>query len=115
MTSRRLIVAPEAWTQHYRLNLGDWKRHDVRYGLKADLLLFVPACRKASLNHVGGRHKQSIGQREPQRRCRLFIKEEFDLCGLFDREISGFGSLHNLVYENSRTATHRRLVSSIGH
>src|SRR5262245_42853190 len=33
---------PEAWTQHYRLNLGDWKRHDVRYGLKADLCYLCP-------------------------------------------------------------------------
>lgn len=75
----------------------------------------MPACRKASLNHVGGCHKQSIGQREPQRLGRVFIEDEFDLCRFFDREISGFGALQNLVYENSRTATHRRLVSSIGH
>ena len=53
----------------------------------------MPACRKASLNHVGRRHKQSIGQCEPQRHCRLFIKVEFDLCRFFDRKISGFGTL----------------------
>src|SRR5215471_6798424 len=70
---------------------------------------------EASLDHIGGRNKQSIGQHKPERLCRLFIKEEFNLCGFFDREISGFGSLQNLVYENSRTTTHRGLVSSVGH
>src|SRR5215467_3981943 len=54
-------------------------------------------------------------ERKPQRLCSFFIQEKSYLCWFFDREISGLGTLQNLVHENSRTATHRRLVSSIGH
>src|SRR5262245_38055673 len=104
-----IISADKAKTQTY------CEIHDRLEDVPKSMLSPESESRKASLNHVGGRHKQSIGQREPQRFCRFSIKEEFNRCRFFDREISGFGTLQNLVYKNSRTATHRRLVSSIGH
>jgi hypothetical protein len=71
--------------------------------------------RKILFNHVRCRYQQSIGERKPERLCSFLIQEEFYLCRFLDRKISGVGALQNLIYEDSRATTHRRLVSSIGH
>ena len=71
--------------------------------------------RKILFNHVRCRYQQSIGERKPERLCSFLIQEEFYLCRFLDRKISGVGTLQNLIYEDSRATTHRRLVSSIGH
>ena len=42
------------------------------------------------------------------RRNSIFVR-------FLDRKISRVGTLQNLIYENSRPATHRNLISSIGH
>jgi len=92
----------------------------VGSGPKSDLLRDAPKSMlvpnsKASLNHVSRCHKQIIGERKPQRLRCSSIEEEFNLRRFFDREIIGFGTLQYLIYESSRAATHRNLISSIGH
>jgi deoxyribodipyrimidine photolyase-like uncharacterized protein len=98
-------------------------RHlDVRFVPEADVAVHSPMSDKLQLSgsceiiqSLPLLPPAKYGEVSPNAFAVFFIQEEFYLCRFFDREISGLGTLQDLVYENSSTATHCRLVSSIGH
>src|SRR5215470_9815939 len=68
-----------------------------------------------SLDNLVGSHEYGLWDRQAQRLRGLEVDDQLELGGLFDREVSGFGALQNLVYVGGGAMEAVGDVRGVGH
>jgi hypothetical protein len=58
----------------------------------------APSLSVGLLDQLVSAQQDRLRNGDPERLCGLYINHEFELCGLQDRHVGGFGALENLNY-----------------